>query len=81
MASAQPNWPSVTASSGSCQAHGVSEVQAVLYQTLVAAPNPSAETQWLLGQIHGTPRADLAPTEEVRQWLASVAQQLLGVSV
>ena len=32
------------------QAQGVAEVQAVLYRTLADVANPSAETQWLLGE-------------------------------
>jgi hypothetical protein len=43
------------------QVQGVSEVQAVLYRTLATAPDPSAETQWLLGKVQGKRRKGHAP--------------------
>ena len=61
------------------QAQNVSEVQAVLYRTLADATNRSAETEWLLSKVQGKRRKGHAPTEAVKQWLAVVARQLLGV--
>jgi acyl transferase domain-containing protein len=61
------------------QTKGVSEVQAVLYRTLCEAAAPSAETQWLLDKVQGKRHKGFVPAAEVKQWLAVVASQLLGV--
>ncbi|MCP4211127.1 MAG: beta-ketoacyl synthase [Halieaceae bacterium] len=61
------------------QTQGVSEVEAVLYHTLAALPDPSEETQWLLGTLLGKERPSSVPSDVVRQWLSAVAIQLLGM--
>jgi hypothetical protein len=63
------------------QERGVSEVQAALYRTLAAAPDPGHETQWLLDKVHGKRRRGHALADEVKQWLGKVAHQLLGVNL
>jgi len=63
------------------QTHGVTAVQAVLYQTLAAVPKPGAETQWLLDRVQGKRRKGQSPADDVKRWLALVASQLLGVSI
>jgi 3-hydroxymyristoyl/3-hydroxydecanoyl-(acyl carrier protein) dehydratase len=63
------------------QERGVSEVQAVLYRTLAATPEPSGETLWLLERMHGKRRKGHDPADDVRQWLGVVARQLLGVTL
>ncbi len=61
------------------QTQGVSEVEAVLYHTLAALPDPSEETQWLLGTLQGKRRPNFVPSDVVRQWLSVVSTQLLGM--
>lgn len=64
------------------QERGVSEVQAVLYRTLAATPEPSGETLWLLERMHGKRRKGHDPADDVRQWLGVVARrELLGVTL
>ena len=60
---------------------GVSEVQAALYRTLAAVPEPGHETQWLLGKVQGKRRKGHAPADGVKQWLGKVAHELLGVNL
>lgn len=62
------------------QAKGVSEVQAALYRTLAAAPEPGHEMQWQLDKVHGKRRRGHACVDEVKQWLGRTARQLLGIT-
>ena len=63
------------------QAHGVSEVQAVLWRTLAEVANPSLETQVLQalaeGKIAGVDALDLPR----RRWLAQAAAELFGLDL
>ncbi len=61
------------------QERGVTEVQAVLRHVLAEAPNPSAETLWLLARALGQPLPETTLDEAVKQWLAVVASDLMGV--
>ncbi|MCB0065597.1 MAG: hypothetical protein KDD77_00525, partial [Caldilineaceae bacterium] len=60
------------------QERGVSEVQAALYRVLAEALESSAETSWLLSQVQGKHAHVIAPPDEVKKWLATVASELLG---
>jgi len=61
------------------QERGVTEVQAVLYRTLMAASEPSAETRWLFNRTQNQDDKDFTPSNEVKGWLTLVLDRLFGI--
>ncbi|MCB9117196.1 MAG: beta-ketoacyl synthase [Caldilineaceae bacterium] len=61
------------------QERGVTEVQAVLYRTLMAASDASAETRWLVNKVQDQDDETFVPSAEVKKWLDTVLDRLFGM--
>ncbi|MCB0149719.1 MAG: hypothetical protein KDE01_19005 [Caldilineaceae bacterium] len=54
-------------------------MQAVLYRTLMAASDASAETRWLVNKVQDQDDETFVPSAEVKKWLDTVLDRLFGM--